>query len=105
MFKIGDLEAACTSVLAPPQFTTPQKRRDAEEFLIDFREKASKNHMTSFFYFFKSFSYHIQLISVKPVKFGNFRIIGFLVLKRPRCFGCYQLPIPLPTSGLNWKFE
>ena len=43
MFKIGDLEAACTSVLAPPQFTTPQKRRDAEEFLIDFREKASKN--------------------------------------------------------------
>ena len=42
MFKIEDLETACNSVIAAPQFITNAKRRDAEEYLIDFREKASK---------------------------------------------------------------
>ena len=46
-FNIKDLELACMAVIAPPQQVSPDKRREAEEFIIEFRDKSSE----FFFYF------------------------------------------------------
>ena len=46
-FNIKDLELACMAVIAPPQQVSPDKRREAEEFIIEFRDKSSE-----FFFFF-----------------------------------------------------
>lgn len=45
-FNIKDLELACMAVIAPPQQVSPDKRREAEEFIIEFRDKSSE-----FFFF------------------------------------------------------
>ena len=41
-FNIKDLELACMAVIAPPQQVSPDKRREAEEFIIEFRDKSSE---------------------------------------------------------------
>ena len=41
MFKLEDLIVACSTVTAPPQQVGAEKRKDAEEYLLEFRRKAS----------------------------------------------------------------
>ena len=41
-FSLNDLKLACRTVTAPPQEVSGEKRREAEECLIEFRDQASK---------------------------------------------------------------
>jgi len=40
-FSLNDLKLACRTVIAPPQEISGEKRREAEEFLIEFRDQSS----------------------------------------------------------------
>ena len=85
-FNIKDLELACMAVIAPPQQVSPDKRREAEEFIIEFRDKSSE------FYFCFFFSHNVKIYSKIFIK--NLRTGGV-----PRDYAAMpKSPSPIPNS-------